>query len=72
MKPPAKKPRAKKRRAPITYKRDAVLRIEQVAAGLGVSVRTVERLDLPTIYFGKRTKRYLWGQVLDIIAERAA
>lgn len=56
----------------VTYARDAILRIEQVAAGLDVSVRTVERMDLPTIYLGKRTRRYLWGQILDVLKERAA
>jgi hypothetical protein len=56
----------------ITYPRDAVLTIEQVAAGLGVSVRTVERSDLPTVYLGSKTRRYLWGQVLDVLRERAA
>ncbi len=56
----------------VTFSRDAVLTVEQVAAGLGVSIRSVERADLPTIYIGRRTRRYLWGQVLDFLAERAA
>ncbi len=56
----------------VTFPREAVLTIEQVAAGLGVSTRTVERADLPTIYLGTRTRRFLWGQVLDALAERAA
>lgn len=59
-------------RDPVTYPRDAVLTIEQVAAGLGVSTRTVERLDLPTWYLGRRTRRYLWGAVLDALNGRAA
>jgi hypothetical protein len=59
-------------RLPVVFSRDAVLCIEQVAAGLGVSVRSVERMDLPTIYVAARTKRFLWGQVLDLLAERAA
>lgn len=58
--------------ATATYARDAVLTIDEVAKGLGVSVRTVERMDLPTIYLGKRTKRFLWGQILDTLAARAA
>jgi hypothetical protein len=57
--------------APITYPRDAVVTIEEVAAALRVSIRTVERMDLKTIYCGRRTRRYLWGQVLDTLAERA-
>jgi hypothetical protein len=56
----------------VTYPRDAVLSIEQLAAGLNVSVRTIERMDLPTVYLGKRTKRFIWGQVLDALASRAA
>ena len=57
--------------APITYPRDAIVTVEQVAAALQVSVKTVQRMDLPTIYIGRRTARYLWGAVLDILAERA-
>lgn len=55
----------------VVYSRDAILRIEEVAAGLLVSVRTVERMDLPTIYLAGRTKRFLWGQILDTLSERA-
>lgn len=56
------------------YPRDAVLTIKEVAAGLGVSVRTVERMDLPTFYLSsgrKARRRYHWGQVLDFIVERS-
>jgi hypothetical protein len=56
---------------PITYSRDAVVTIEQVAAALQVSIRTVERMDLKTLYIGTRTRRYIWGMVLDSLAERA-
>jgi len=54
----------------LTYPRDAVLDVRQVALGLGVSVRSVERADLPTIYIG-RLKRYLWSKVLDTLSERS-
>jgi hypothetical protein len=57
---------------PVVYSRDAVLDIAQLAAGLGVSVRTAERMDLPSFLVGVRSRRYLWGQVLDVLAERAA
>jgi hypothetical protein len=57
---------------PITYPRDAVLNVEQLAAGLGVSVRTVEKMDLPTVYIGPRLKRWIWGDVLDVLRQRAA
>jgi hypothetical protein len=56
---------------PITYPREAVVTIKQVAAALGVSVRNVERMDLPTVYLGARTKRYVWDQILDTLAARA-
>lgn len=58
--------------AVVTYPRDAVLTIEQVALGLQLPVSRVEKMDLPTAYCGKRHRRYLWGQVLDAIAERAS
>jgi hypothetical protein len=56
---------------PITYSRNAVVTINEVAAALRVSVPTVRRMDLPTVYCTPRTPRYLWGQVLDVLAERA-
>ena len=56
---------------PVTYPRDAVVTVEQVAAALQVSVKTVQRMDLPMIPVSRRTVRYLWGQVLDLLAERA-
>jgi hypothetical protein len=56
---------------PITYPRDAVVTIDEVAAALRVSVRTVERMDLPTVYCGRKTRRYVWGQLLDAFVERA-
>ena len=50
---------------PVVYDRNAVLTIEQVARGLSISVRSVERADLPTVYIG-RLRRYVWGRVLDL------
>jgi hypothetical protein len=55
----------------ITFPRDAVLTIDEVAAALRVSVPTVRRMDLPTVYCTPRTPRYVWGKVLDVLAERA-
>ena len=55
----------------ITFPRDAVLEIEQVALALRVPVSRVAKMDLPTIYCGKKIRRYLWGQILDTLAERA-
>jgi hypothetical protein len=55
---------------PVVYDRNAVLTIQQVARGLSISVRSVERADLPTVYIG-RLRRYVWGRVLDTITERS-
>jgi len=57
---------------PITYPRDTLLTIDEIAAALRVSVRTIERMDLPTVYCGPKNRRYLWGQILDVLRERAA
>lgn len=54
------------------YPETAVLTIEQLAAALQVSVRQAERLDLPCVYLGTRTRRYVWGQVLETLRKRAA
>lgn len=56
---------------PVTYPREAVLDIDQLAAGLGVSRRIAEGMDLPSFLVGKR-RRWCWGQVLDVLAQRAA
>ncbi len=56
---------------PITYSRDALLTIDEVAAALRVSTRSVERTNLPTIYLGRAVKRYRWGAILDFLDERA-
>ena len=50
----------------------AVLDKAQLAAALGISARQVERLDLPCVYLGTKTPRWVWGQVLEILKERAA
>lgn len=55
----------------VTYPRDAIVETKHVAAALHVSEAIVATMDLPTFGAGKRP-RYLWGQVLDTLAERAA
>ena len=55
---------------PVVFDRNAILTAEQVALALQVSVSSVERADLPTFYVG-RLPRFLWGKVLDVIAERS-
>lgn len=53
---------------PIAYPLEAVLNIKQVAEWLQVSVRTVERLDIPFTLLGRRTKRYVAADVLAFLA----
>lgn len=54
----------------VTYPRDAVVDTSHVAAALHVSEEVVGKMDLPCFYAGKKP-RYLWGQLLDVFAERA-
>lgn len=56
----------------VAYPETAVLDKAQLAAALRVSERQVERLDLPCVYLGAKTPRWVWGQVLEILRERAA
>lgn len=57
-------------RKPVAYSRDAVLTLQQLAAALQVEERTVQSMDLPFFMAGKR-QRWVWGQVLDVLAQRA-
>lgn len=54
-----------------TPSRDAVLTDEELAGVLKVSVEKLHKADVPTVYFG-RDRRYIYGQVLDFLAEKAA
>jgi hypothetical protein len=54
----------------ITYPRDAIVGRKHVAAALHVGERTVDGMHLP-LFSASREPRYLWGQVLDVLAERA-
>lgn len=54
------------------YPRDAVLTKAQLAGALQCSERQVERMSLPTAYLGTQSPRWIWGQVLDTLAERAS
>lgn len=58
----------------VSYPREAVVDRSQLAAGLGVGVRTAERqgfYDLPSTMLGGK-QVWVWGQVLDVLMERAA
>lgn len=51
--------------------RDEVLTPTELEAALkDISDEKIKKADLPTIWFG-RDRRYIWGQVLDFLAERA-
>lgn len=54
----------------ITYPRDAVLEREHIATALHIGLAAVDSLDLPAFSIGAR-QRFIWGQVLDVLAERA-
>lgn len=56
----------------VAYPETAVLDIHQVADWLQVSVRTVERLDIPCTFLGHRTKRYLGKDVIEYMNRRKA
>jgi len=61
---------AKQLRPVVSFPPDAVLDVGHVAAALGVSPRTVERLDLPCIYLGAHIRRFLWADVLAALRAR--
>lgn len=53
-----------------TITRETVLTVDELAKALKVNRRIAERMDLPFFMAGKR-QRFVWGQVLDVLAERA-
>lgn len=54
----------------VQYIETAVLDAKQVCAALGVSMATPNRLALPTIYLGERSRRWIWGDVLSALRKR--
>ena len=56
----------------MTYTAESVLTIQEVAKWLGVSTRMVERIAIPAIYLGPRTRRFLGSDVLDYLKKKAA
>lgn len=57
---------------PATPSRDAVLTAEQLSEALQISPPLIEASDFPTWRPGKgKLKRYVYGQVLDVIMGRA-
>lgn len=60
-------------REPVSYPPSTVLNPEQLAAALDTSVDTLERDGdwIPWFTIGVRGKRVVWGQVLEILQQRA-
>jgi hypothetical protein len=56
----------------VAYPETAVLDKQQLAAALGISERQIDRLDLPCVYLGTQTPRWVWGQVLALLKENAS
>ena len=57
---------------PCAYPAAAILTQEEVAAVLGVDVRTVQRYGIRKAVLGRRTTRYLYRDVVTFIEQRAA
>lgn len=49
---------------PKAYPDSAILTARQVAEWIGVSMRKFERMDVPCIYLGTKTRRYLAKDVI--------
>lgn len=54
----------------ISYPPEAVLEIRHVADWLRVGESTVERLDIPCVFLGTRSKRYVAKDVLAYLEGR--
>lgn len=59
-------------RIPKSYAPETVLTIEEVAAWLVVSVRTVERYPIKRVTLSRSTRRYLAKHVLEYLEGIAA
>lgn len=56
---------------PKAYPPEAVLTIRQLADWLQIGVRSVERLDIPCVMLGTRTRRYVAKDVLRYLDQRS-
>lgn len=57
---------------PVWYPDTAILTTEEVAAVLGVDIRTVQRWKIRRCYASGNTVRYLYRDVVQYLADRAA
>lgn len=60
----------KRKDAAVSYPPEAVLNIRQLADWLQVGESTVERLDIPSVFLGTRTKRWIGKDVLAYLEQR--
>jgi hypothetical protein len=56
----------------MTHAETDVLDSKEMCDALKVSIATLNRMDLPTVYLGKRSRRWVWGQVLECLKGKAA
>jgi hypothetical protein len=49
---------------------EAILTANEVAARLKIKPRQVQRLGIPCINLGRKTKRYVWADVLKVLEDR--
>lgn len=54
----------------VSHPPEAVLEIKHVAEWLRMGVRSVEKLDIPCVFLGTRSKRYIGKDVLDYLEKR--
>lgn len=54
----------------LSYPPEAILELKHVADWLRVGERTAEKLDIPCVFLGTRTKRYLGKDVLAYLDKR--
>jgi hypothetical protein len=54
------------------YPPTAILTVDEVAEWLGVGIRLVERLDIPSFSLGERTRRYMARDVIEFCDARKA
>lgn len=50
--------------------RDPILTAAEVGRRLGISLRQVQRLEIPYFDLGERTRRYRWSDVERFLAQR--
>ena len=52
------------------FSRETILDADQCAEWLGISIDMLERADVPAVFLGNRTRRYVVGEVLDFFSAK--